>query len=202
MTMKSFMSEHTVELQLVPRFQAVLGPEFSKAIPFFFWSTREGNSESKSKNVNQSLRLCALFPRRPKLGGGSGILMKVNEEVFAMAFALRRVGIPSFAGIPLVSSIFDFTGEFNCQWFLLTPTDAVHFDLEVECDTHKVVSNEHLTGPCPDKDICEIVRSSASVMSWPQAIEAVRSVRNINRQSFGYRFPFGPTYKPIYFALS
>jgi hypothetical protein len=199
--MTSFMSEHTVELQLVPRFQAVLGPGFSKAIPFFFWSTREGNSESKSRNVDQSIRLCALFPRRPKLGGGSSTFMKVNEEVFAMAFALRRLGIPSFAGIPLVSSIFEFTGEFNCQWFFLTPTDNFHFDLEIECETHKVVSNKHIAGPCRDKDICEIVKSSAMVMSWPQAMEAVRSVRNISHQNFRYRFPFGPTYKPVYFAL-
>jgi hypothetical protein len=196
------MSEHTVELQLVPRFQAVLGSEFAKVVPFFFWSTREGNSESKSRNFDKYIRLCALFPRRPKLGDGSSIFMKVNEEVFAMSFALKRIGIPSFVGIPLVHSLLEFVGEFKCKWFFLTPTDEIHVDMEVECETQGVGVNEGLRGPCLDEDICEIVRTNTSEMRWPEAMEAVRSARNVTGRSFQYRFPFGPIYKPIYFALS
>jgi len=42
-------------------------------------------------------------PRRPKLGETGNVLMKVNEQLFDMAFDLSEAGIPVFAGVPVVS---------------------------------------------------------------------------------------------------
>lgn len=198
----SFISEHTAEFYLVPRFQSILRTQFSKTVPFFFWRTREGNSNSRFGNTDRSAGLCALFPRRPKLGENRSVIMKANEEVFGMAAKLREAGVPSFVGVPIVHSLFELAEGFDCLWFCLTATDEFHAECEVECEGSVTLPcNGALRGPCRDREVCQIVETQSETRTWQDTIEMLRLVRNRGEQTRNYRFPFGPVYKPVYFLV-
>lgn len=198
----SFISEHTAEFYLVPRFQKVLRSDFSTTLPFFFWSTREGNSNSRNSSTGESVRVCALFPRRPKLGGTCAVIMKVNKEVFEMAAELQQVGIPSFVGVPIVHSLFELVEDFDCLWFYLRARDQFQAEWEVECEGSMALPcNGALRGPCRSKEVCQIIETQSQTRSWQDTIEMIRYARNRGEQTRSYRFPFGPVYKPVYFLV-
>lgn len=200
----SFISEHTAEFYLIPRFQEVLSSTFYRSLPFFFWSSREGNSKSRDEDSGTPVRLCALFPRRPKLGDGGHVMMKVNEEVLEMASELMRTGIPSFLGIPLVHSFYGLRGEFTCLWFSVMATEQIPPEWEVDCEDDMVLpGNQVLRGPCQEGEICQIVRSQSPLRGWREVVELINIARNAQRQLKTARHPYfyGPRYKPVYFLL-
>jgi hypothetical protein len=197
---QSFMSEHTAEFYLVPRFITVLNTRFSSVLPFFFWSTREGNATSRRAFLPDPVRVCALFPRRPKLGDTGNVLMKVNLELFDLASGLSEAGIPVFAGIPLVSSLVELAQAFECNWYCLTASENPCADLEVECDGGVEIRNGTLRGPLRQNEVVEIVEARSQPTTWQDMLQTLRSVRN--REVLGrYHFPFGPVYKPVYFTF-
>jgi hypothetical protein len=116
--MSSFMSEHTVEFYLVPRFRALLNSRYSHALPFFYWKTREGGILSHRDDFPALVTACAMFPRRPKVHGEQ-IEMTVNKDVYLMSKHLQEAGIPTFLGFPRVNSLSGFATDFECLWFLL-----------------------------------------------------------------------------------
>ncbi len=201
----SFISEHTAEYYLVPRFQTLLGIGFAHALPFYFWSTREGNLTSRAQDAADRFLLCALFPRRPKIDGAE-ILMTVNEEVLAMSAALSDRGIPSFLGIPLVHSIFELASDFECLWFSfarpLSPLEYVVFPCEGRAPDRSLPILPLRNG----QELCEAVRTTARSQKWAEAIETLRSVRSgvpgDGNYFFYRRGLYGPAYKPVYFLLS
>jgi hypothetical protein len=198
----SFISEHTVEFYLVPRFQNVLSAQYSRSLPFFFSGTREGNSNSRKSDSPGSVRLCALFPRRPKLNNEGHVVMKVNEEVLSMAAELNQAGTPSFLGIPIVHSLFELAQQFNCLWFSPGMTPQSQSDFEVECEAAIALPRTvALRGPCSGAEVCQLIEAGSRTRSWQEAIETIRNVQSRANPRRGYRFPFGPAYKPVYFLL-
>ena len=199
-TRQSFMSEHTVEFYLVPRFIAILNTRFPYVLPFFFWSTREGNATSRRAEPAHPVRVCALFPRRPKLGETGNVLMKVNLELYDIASELSDAGIPVFAGIPLVSSLIQLAQTFECNWYCLTDSENKSADREVECDSAVELVEATLRGPLRHHEVVDIVEARSQPTTWQIMIETLRYIRN--REALdGYHFRFGPVYKPVYFMF-
>jgi len=122
--------------------------------------------------------------------------MKVNEEVFERAAALRRAGIATFVGVPIVHSLFELGQRFDCVWFSLQPSEQFHAEVEVECEPRvNLGNNRTLMGPCSSQEICQIVRSESLSKNWNDVAETLRSIR-LERHSV-----YGAVYKPIFFAV-
>src|ERR1019366_6021573 len=91
----SYLSEHTIEYYLVPRFRQALAIEFTSTLGFFFWASREGSIASRSVCCQEPVRPVAVYRRRRKLGADRSIpIMKVNGELFRAAAEFRHVGFP------------------------------------------------------------------------------------------------------------
>lgn len=194
------MSEHTVEFYVVPRFKDLLQARFSNVLPMFFWSTREGNATSRASNSGGLVRLCALFPRRPKLGGSREVMMKVNMEVLEMARELQVDGVPTFAGIPIVRSLFDCAEEFPCCWFHLTASGLLS-DCEVNCEQGTPPQMDGVVrGPCQHDEVIRLVESQSRRRSWEATIETIRDARSRGEYR-RFRPMFGQWYKPVYFLF-
>jgi hypothetical protein len=189
---RSFLSEHTTEFCVVPQFTKILNETFASVVPFFFWSTREGNSTSRQAVVDD-VRVCALFPRRPKLDDDGRILMKVNGEVFDAAGELAQNGIPSFAGVPLASSIVELARKVECRWFFLGENGRGHGDCEIDCNFPG--SQDVRLRPVAIHEITFLENRSRRT-TWHSAANMLKAVPT--RQ---YQFRFGPVYKPVYFIF-
>lgn len=63
---RSFMSEHSVELNMIPYLITILSRKYRRIIPFYFWATREGNKLSQSCDNNTKMRIVAIFARPSK----------------------------------------------------------------------------------------------------------------------------------------
>ena len=163
---RSFLSEHTAEYCLVPRFTRILNEAFGCVVPFYFWSTREGNVTSR-QTVVDGVRVCALFPRRPKLNDSGQILMKVNQEVFAAAGELAQNGIPSFTGVPIASSILELARNVECRWFFLIENGRVQGDCEIECN--RVGSQDARLRAVAIDEIPLLVEEKSRCTTWQSA---------------------------------
>ena len=200
--MTSFMSEHTVEFYLVPRFRALLNTRYSHVLPFFYWKTREGGIWSRSDNFPALVTTCAMFPRRPKVNE-ERIGMTVNPEVYLMSEHLREAKIPTFLGFPCVSSLSEFASDFECLWF--SPNLG-----EVDYTYHQILPNGAVTecssllGPFEGgKNIHEYIEANTSQQSWGGLLDLLFDVhsRISNEDLVAGRFRFGPPYKPVYFVM-
>lgn len=193
--MTSFMSEHTTEFYVVPRFRAIIEKRFSPALPMYFWSSREGTARAANAGVHG--RLCALFARRPKDPTPSHVTMKVNAEVFDDAFYLRKLGVPAFVGMPEVVSFLDLAGEFSCTWFSLRATDETQSDFYF-ISSAPVEPDTRIHGPLDEEQICRIVDDECRDLTWAEAVGCMSEAR---RSAAPGRFIFGPSYKPVYFFI-
>lgn len=200
--MTSFMSEHTAEFYLVPRFRTLLNTHYSHVLPFFYWKTREGNIMSRGDDFPEQITLCAMFPRRPKVHGEQ-IEMTVNEEVYLMSKHLREAGIPTFLGFPYVNSLSEFATDFECLWF--SPNSE-----EFNYTYHELSSGE---GRTEYSTLCGPFKGATEIHGYIEANSIQRTWRGLLDMLFDahskigqediirYRFRFGPPYKPVYFLM-
>jgi hypothetical protein len=129
----AFISEHSAEYILVPRMVNILGQCFGKVIPLYFLSTREGSRIAYECDKSQPIRVLNVFARRPKVSVPQQprIEVKFNSSLFDKAGLAAEVGIPTLAGVPLVSSIMEFNMDARCAWFSLSgvPDMDVYYNL-------------------------------------------------------------------------
>ena len=201
----SYVSEHTVEFYLVPRFRKALARGFKSTIALYFWASREGSIAARSACPRGQMRVIAVYPRRPKLDPDrQTTAMKVNAELFCAAGEFRRLGVPVFAAFPLVGSLSDFAGDVDFLWFSIRCNGQggrMGFDVEIEIGEampDRPVSRL-LDGPLSDEDICRTVMEESKPLHWGEVIEAINRVRRLESAGLQPRFPFGPVYKPVYF---
>jgi hypothetical protein len=201
--MRSFISEHTAEFFLVPRFRDLLSTGFAHVVPFFFWKTREGGSRSRAEVFPGPVSVCAMFPRRPKVQGQE-IAMTVNPEVFAMSTELQQRGVPTFLGIPLVQAMSHLGADFRCLWFSTDSTQEEVAGFGVDCAGPNV-QHSCLVGPLQDGwELCQSIRTSCKPRTWSEIIETLHGIHTmlIANQRFGYAHAlYGPRYKPVYFLV-
>src|SRR3989304_7928625 len=105
----SFISEHSLEYMIAPQIGAVLKHKFSKVIPIYYWSTREGSSISSKIHKDQKLQIMAVFPRRPKLEKNNSELIygKINDSIIEFSGVAKSFGIPPIFCFPVITSLFD-----------------------------------------------------------------------------------------------
>ncbi len=204
--MISFMSEHTVEYALVNSIVKHLSPEFPVIVPMYPWLTREGNSLAKECFRDRRVRLVSVYPRRPKVSnpGDTNILVKFNSFILRKSFVARSVGMPVFAGVPLISDLVSYRIDAYCLWFSLYGDERDNRDLEVflstsEEYTDKVGSLEAIRGPIEGTAILEDIKANSNEDNWENWLDTIRFMRN--QEEEGRSSLYGPTYKPFYLVL-
>jgi hypothetical protein len=199
--LSSFISEHSVEFVLVPQFAEILSKEYPSIIPIYFWSSREGGKISRNCFAQNLLRIVALFPRRPKilLQRSSTIFVKFNDILFKRARKLEEMGIPVFAGVPLIASLDELSLNNKCSWFKINPNGQEEIiDLSSENPTLILTNSIKEISP---SDVAEYVKSTSKLLLWSDCVAFFKSLRS-HSDSVGYWPYLGDIYKPIYFLLS
>jgi len=202
----SFISEHTAEYIIVPAMTRVLNKVFEQVIPFYFWSTREGSSVA---TVEGDIRLLAVFPRRPKVivPRQDSIMVKFNKILFETAQIFNEFGIPTFAGVPLVSSLDQLCLETRCAWFYLqtNPSNINDVNCNLRLDNLEISfaeSTDKIEGPLSDEQLIHYVSDNSHTMTWEEAILKIKDMRMRYQREQGFsNFWFLGGYKPYYIAL-
>jgi hypothetical protein len=198
---ESFMSEYTAEFILVPQFIDILLKKYKQISPLYFWNSREGSNLAKTHFENKTLRVIAMYARRPKISAESGtIKMKINDELYQKSAYLEDNGIPVFTGIPLVTSLEDFNYSARCAWVYLQskhPIEHLQFIIQEKNRTTK-----QYRGLTPE-NILEIIESRSRPMKWIKAVEVIKNnnykIKSRKNNSSFLRGLFGERYKPVYF---
>ena len=195
----SFLSEHSVELVLVPAAIKILRSQYPLVTPFYYWASREGGSVSAQSFYNKILRVIALYPRRPKIERirDSKISVKVNELLCDRAHYFIQEGIPCIAGVPLCNCFEDFHMETPCAWFEITHEyfeRTITFDLAFTNDSNEIPSLSH-------NEILAIAEQKTKEMSWPQLRQIIRNISRSENMGYYWNRMSGDLYKPIYLVL-
>ena len=201
----SFISEHSAEYVLVPRLAHIMEQQFSKAIPLYFLSNREGSIIARRCNPFQRVRILNMFARRPKVftPNQPSIEVKFNESLFEIAELSQTMGIPTFAGVPVVSSVMDFGLDANCIWFGLSGTHTdVHYEISLDGEIlSQPIQSSVFSGPLDENGLINAVLQNSRVMIWEEAVENLRTIRRGAKPVKTFWFGFGGGYHPFNFIL-
>lgn len=197
---KGIVSERTVELTIVPDLVCGLKPMYPKVTPLYYWASREGGRISRQSFSNASLRILALYARRPKVEyAGCGIIqIKINQLLIERAHYLKSVGIPAIAGFPLADKVEGLLSGVQCKWIDI-------FSLKAE-ETFKIELSKGriLSSSISELSIGDVGRliDNSGVFSWTEAIETIDIMRRTATSEMRY-FPFasGDLYKPVYLLM-
>lgn len=197
-----FMNERSLEYFIIPELIKTLTPLCKRAVPVFFWKTREGGKISSEVHSSKVVKIIAVFARRPKLVTGSmAIEGKLNHEIIRFAHKAQLFGIPTVAGFCAARSLFDLEKEF-IHW--LSPIEADPngdtFFLE-DKDTHRLIKfGGSPISTIPPELLAEHLLSKANGMSFDQGVKAMSELR---RELTHFQFfpGFGSAYKPVYILI-
>lgn len=197
----SFISEHSAEYILVANLTETLTPHFN-VIPIYFLSTREGSIISRECGPSQVVKVVSVFARRPKVGfpGQPIIQVKFNESILQTTGLSLSLGIPTFAGVPLASSIFDLRLDLNCAWFeLKSGACDVVYELSVKGELISPKS-PLIEGPLSEDELVRSIKATDS-MNWKNAVEALRTIRRGATWPAHLGHMFGGVYHPFTLLL-
>ena len=208
----SFISERSAEYILIPKLCGILAPHFRKIIPLYFWSTREGSGISRACSAFQKVRVINVFARRPKVWAPHqpSIEVKLNKVLFEVAQESLSLGIPTFAGVPLASSIFDLSFDLDCIWFdLMELNNEIIYQISLEGDIlsklegdtlSKSESNNKTDGVIKEANLIESIFSKCDLVEWRDAVESLRTIRRGGQYGTFYSI-FGSGYRPFHLIL-
>ncbi len=199
---KSFISEHSAEYILVPKLVSILEQHFSKVIPIYFWTTREGSLIARACQPPQNVKIIRVFARRPKINipNQKSIEVKFNQSLFAHTEFVTSLGIPTFAGVPLASSILDLSSNTECAWFELTkPEEGIIYELSLTAEIIQQSSiSSAIEGPLTELLLIDKIVGKAHLMEWYKALDNLKLLRSL----VGSGFWFGNGgYRPFYILL-
>lgn len=205
--MSSFFCERTAEYALVPVLQRALEAHFGSAVPIFYWKTREGNRESSEVHKGHFVKVIAMFARRPKLTGRKNwVSGKINFELFQFADAARSIGIPTIAGFPAVTSLYDLYSNPPIFWLSVEQSNAgdLEFTTNIAQSRPVLIDEEGRTiTTLSIQEVIEEVKESAEVLSWNDAMSHISELRLEHyREDSHFRFGWFGGYKPVYFLIS
>ena len=200
-----FMSEHTAEYALVSNIIVQLADRYPRIIPMYFWSTREGTHAAEESMRLSRVRIIAAFARRPKVFSSdkSSILVKINSQLLVSATLGSNSGIPVLAGVPLVTSLFDYSIETPCNWFNILPNspNKENFEFCIPIGNQALMPSlsPYISGPLERSQIIDIIDSGSQVVSWMEAVEGMRTIQRAGTQ---YALPwFAGLYRPFFLVL-
>ncbi len=208
----SFISEHSAEFALVPAAVRALSAADERVVPLYFWKSREGSSMGVRCGPEGSVRVAAMFARRPKVlsPDQDHVLVKLNDMLFAAASFLAEVGIPTFAGVPLASSMAALACHIRVAWLGLLPTVRDPSDVEIVINAESGRCEDTLPpfiqALPTDDELREFVAAHSERIPWRRAPDAMRGnpILAPSVTAFVQRFRggfFGPSYKPVYLVL-
>lgn len=204
--MSSFFCERTAEYALVPVLQRALEDYFGSAVPIFYWKTREGNRVSSEVHKGQSVKVLAMFARRPKLTCKKNwVSGKVNFELIQFADAARSVGIPTIAGFPAVGSLHDLYSDPPIFWLPVEQSNAGELEFISNIARSRPILTDEEGRPIRTlsiEDVIAEVEENAEVLSWDDAMGHISELRQEHYREESY-FAFGwfGGYKPVYFLM-
>jgi hypothetical protein len=172
----------------------------SVVIPIYFWASREGGSMSREAMRKINFKMIAFYPRRPKVSEihDDEVEVKFNQHLFIRANTLLEAGIPVFAGVPLISNIFEARSNCDCAWFQINQEGQEEsLTLEIKAKTlisSKSVNQIQLT------DFESIIDTQCKLLNGEDIIKIIRSFKRDFDSDF-YTSIWGDTYKPIYFLI-
>lgn len=188
----SFLSEHSCEYHLVPKFLDILETQYQNSIPIFFWHSREGGVRSRNSLSNILVKIVAVYARRPKFinNRDQEVLVKFNQVLFDRAGFMKEIGIPVFAGVPFISTLEEFTRTAPFVWFKIDPTMSEHS-----------VTIQDIDSGLSSKEILDTIEEECASLTWPNAIDQIKALRR--RQDYNTLVSFftGGLYKPVYFII-
>jgi hypothetical protein len=187
------MNEQTAAYTVVPALVALLETTFSRVIIINFWSTREGTGKAASGLLGRSMKVIAVYSRRPKTTDKvpGKLFIKLNQQLFDRAAELSKNGIPVFAAAPKAQSLWDLKRTTECCYFAIMPGQSEQIvELDVE---HYEVKEPVIT---PGELLASVVQK-AEAMDYGSVISAIKK-SNSQSHSF-FMFSRWGQYKPIYF---
>ncbi len=200
----SFMSERTAEYALVPDFVAKLSGRFPSIVPLYFWSTREGSRIGRGSLCRWPVKIVAAFARRPKVSqpGDDSIIVKINAVLFDVAHTAAEIGVPVFAGVPLVSDLVSYSIGIQCSWFHVTSVPEQNVDrkfrLSLNGQPQCAEFPQGIAGPLSENSLVNIADSESHELDWMSALEAMRRIKSVG----GFRHPiFGGGYRPFFLLM-
>jgi len=198
----SFISEHTAEFCLIPQFAAMLSQQYQTVIPFFYWSSREGGIMAKQSMDGQLLKVVALYARRPKIDKVLQpiVQVKFNERLFERAKFLEDNGIPVFAGVPLISSLFDYKLTSPCAWFSFIENGNEEL-INVTLENNSTDINPNVK-QLDTANILNKINDECKTMKWDQANEYFKLKKGFRSRLYNGFGMWGEIYKPVYFVLA
>lgn len=194
--MGSFLSEHTAEYYLVPRTAEVFSSYATVVVPIYFWSTREGSRLGEEGIKYSQVRVIAIFARRPKVSASHAdiIMAKLNRELFVYAREARALGIPTLAGMPLISSLDQLRINCPCVWFRLLDDceNDIEIPMSLEGEPLETTVLSHVDGPTQLDTLADDAVSAAAVSEWTEVIANLRFLKRVMRHGihFGGYNPF------------
>lgn len=202
----SFISEHSAEFILVPKFAEILSSRFDNILPIYFWVSREGSRMAKACLRGISLRIVAMYARRPKIErpDQEEILVKFNSILLDRAKYFQHFGIPVFAGVPRVSSISDFKLDAECSWFRISTESEINYDVGYLLDIKAGRVMEGLSEqiiPVNESAIIKTIQMKSRSILWEEAVKIIRGVASDDISSWYYPGNY-TNYKPVYFLIN
>lgn len=199
------MSEHTAEYFLAQSLMSGFADRNIQAIPLYHWSTREGSRVGIESGLGVEVRVAAIFPRRPKVStpADTDILIKFNYSLFEAKEIGSRVGLPVFAGAPLVSSLFGLSVKTECAWFEFHKSPSTDEDAFCNIDLSASPPTFY-----PDPGIVALSRdnlldkamSESTPRVWQEWVDVLKDFKHQFNVTGGH-FIFGGQYKPMYVVM-
>jgi len=131
------------------------------------------------------------------------IEVKFNNLLFESARLASTFGIPTLAGVPLASSIFDISLDTQCAFFeLFDSVDDVLVNLSISGEIlFRPPKSKELDLIRNPKELVERVFEKCLPYDWKNVTENLRAIRRAGLDT-GYGHPFfGPVYRPFHLLL-
>lgn len=124
--------------------------------------------------------------------------------MYRFAYQAQKFGIPTVAGFPAVSNIFELGREFRTIWFPLDEPvrEEVYFQLDMSTPNQEPLRwGGGSLKTLELKDLGDAIEA-ASALSWRDAMAAIGSTRQAQRIAGGGRYFWGGSpYTPVYVVV-
>lgn len=152
-----------------------------------------------------TVKVMALFARRPKLDHPGVVHGRVNSELLRFADVARQHGIPTIAGFPICQSIPELFGRPRVLWFFLHElVGDPYFSIGTGDTRESLLDDQGLVlAHHHESEIHLLIEREAVTMTWSQAIKLMSVLRKATQSPHFYnRFGWSNGYKPVYFFIS
>ena len=199
------MNEQTAGYFLAQALLKAYSERGARAIPIAYWSNREGGRLGIESGHDIQVQIAAIFPRRPKVLSPNAptSIVKFNQILFDAKEIGTKIGLPVFAGVPLVTSLFELGSSTTCAWFGLRETRGAFNEAYCSIDLRNPTP---LFRPDPEifhiteTELIDQIDRDSKTKDWPTWSNDLSNFKHMLNMRGGHVF-FGPPYKPMFILL-